>query len=518
MMLAVLLLAVAPELVIESNRCGAYSLQVCLWQLGGEALATPVDSLLPNDEQELSLADLQRVANQLGLATRGVRWDRRVPDFSKGETSAVLRVILPTGERHFIALLEAREGLLECVDFPHPPKVVPETYLRETLGWDGNALHLARGPAAFHAWDVEARKVWVGYGLFLMGIALGAVWVFRSARPGLRPFRPTRTSGFTVTELLVVMSVLALLLALLLPAVQQVRAAARLTQCRNQLRQIGLALHHYVDTYHRTPGLIQLTTIGRGPGLPDLLLDRNISPQAQLLPFLDQAALWRTIDLSETGRGLFGEPPTSEVNGPLLSRRVPLFECPADDVPPGGISYRMCHGSSPSGHQSRETDGDPALRGMALNYQGIRWADVEDGLSQTACFSERVVGDRDSSRFSAWRDRARLPFGVGSFPDEVREDCGRVTLPVTRHDSYDGATWLLTHMHQTLYNHVLEPNSARPDCANRSGEAVTARSQHTGGVNLLLGDGHVRFVGQSIDLRAWRAMASINGGETYITE
>ena len=522
-----LLLAGSPEQ--ELNRCGPYSLQVCLWQFDGESLAARVDEILPPTGRETSLAELKAAAESLGMAAEAIRWRDQPPALSRRDAPAVIPVIYPEGRRHFVALLECCNGQALCLDFPHRPGWVTFQELRDRWGWDGTALHIARDRRTLdNLTSTDDRWLWLtlaaALGAFgLMKLAAGrgrAPWT--RARPAAQAHASaSRTNvahraGFTLIELLVVIGLISLLVALTLPAVQSARETARRTQCASQMRQLGLALHNYVDVHRRTPGSIEMMSFGltpAGPAGPMAFLRRNISPQAQLLPFIDFENVWRTIDLAETGEHALFEPPDTPWNRPLLSHPIPLLMCPSDSVPPGSNSYRLCTGSSASRAQLRRDDGDSALPVMGFSHAGVTLAQVTDGLSNTACFSERVVGDRDAAIFEPWRDRAQSS-GSGSYPSEVAADCAAVTAPVGEHASWDGATWLLTHRQYTLYNHVLGPNSPTPDCANRHGQAVTARSMHPGAVNLVLGDGSLRSINQSIDVSLWRALASINGGET----
>lgn len=322
-------------------------------------------------------------------------------------------------------------------------------------------------------------------------------------------------AGFTLIELLVAIGVISLLIALLLPAVQQAREAALRAQCASQLRQIGLALHNYVDVYGRTPGAIKRWVIDTGTRREHIY--RNLSPQAQLLPYLDQSDLWHRIDLREAGDFTYDDPPSSNVNADVMFQPIPVFRCPSEPTSPGVNSYRICTGSSPL-HVKRlsETPGvDSGLLGIGTSYAGVRFADVPDGLSTTAAFSERVFGDFDSDIYTPWTDFADVPLHSGTLPDQVAQDCSRTSASPSSHRSYLGATWLITSLQFTQYNHVLTPNSTTPDCANnRGGQAMTARSLHSRGVNLLLLDGSVRFVAGTIDTSVWRAIASMSGGET----
>ncbi|MDX1966924.1 MAG: DUF1559 domain-containing protein [Planctomycetaceae bacterium] len=299
---------------------------------------------------------------------------------------------------------------------------------------------------------------------------------------------------------------------MLAPAIQRTRERARAVDCRSRLKQLGIALHNYSALYSESlPPSFQRTTIYPS-GQVSL---RNLSAQAQLLPFIDLADVWNKIDFAEEGEGAANEPASSVRNASLMSHSVRLFCCPSDSVRAGGISYRACLGSSPGYHENPAIG---AFRGVARTF-GVRQAQVTDGLSSTAFFSERVVGDFSMERYSPWRDRARwdAPASSGLSPDDTLASCATTPVTPLEHYSSDGSTWLLTHVSQTLYNHVLPPNSRIPDC-EANGLAVSARSQHPGCVHVLFCDGSTRSVADQIDLGVWRASASINGAELLAIE
>jgi hypothetical protein len=241
----------------------------------------------------------------------------------------------------------------------------------------------------------------------------------------------------------------------------------------------------------------------------------------RLLPYLDAQSVYNRLNLQQVDEGT-SEPPTSTTNKFALQVHVAGFVCVEDDVPQGGNSYRICAGTSPGIHatwiRGRPINGpveSEALRGM---FTGGRFPSrVLDGLSNTVLFSERVVGDGDLSRYGKFSDVAEQ-FSMASYPDEALVACAAITT-VGKHASSVGFTWLHpTYLH-TIYNHVLTPNAAIVDCAagtmalGISHGAYTARSYHRGGVNCVMCDGAGRFVSQSIDLRVWRSLGSIDGGE-----
>ena len=497
----------------EPFRCGMYSLYLCAAATGEQTSLDDIRELLPPDREEDSLDDLRIAAEKLGLSACGVRWSDTVPTFRRGEAAAILPVVTPDGRRHFVPAVASRGGQLLVVDFPANAGWVFGSRLRERAGWNGVALVIAdddrlldrmlhesdrRGPILI----VAAAAV-----LFLAGLVLPRPRRAHAAAGSSR-------RGLTVIELLVVIGVIGLLLALLLPAVQHARGAARRVDCSNRLRQIGLATQNYADVWHgMLPPAQHWFVLPNG-----IVQNRNLSPHARLLPFLEQGDLWERIDLAQTGNGVGnGESaPTSNVNADLLHWGVTAFECPADVVPPGGTSYRMCLGTGPGRGASPPHVKNGARFGVATQA-GCRLQSITDGLSTTACFSERVVGDHDTGRYDPWRDRMIVQAAAPTVttPDAMLHICESAGVPTDKHISFDGSTWLLTAYHMTLYDHVLPPNSRIPDCSGSS-QAITARSHHPGGVHVLFCDGGVRFVSASYDLAAWRAIASIDGGETVV--
>lgn len=494
----------------STNRCGPHALYMCAAAVRADLTYARLGEVLPPTGKESSLAELSEASRLLGLATQAARFKGGIPSFDQGRVAAILPVVAQDSRGHFVSLIESRHGQLRIIDFPYPPRWMNSGDLRQFSGWDGTALFVATdsenltqitsNPIRWPEWIAAGAAI-----IFLMAL------LRRWRASGQRLRAVASRSGFTLIEVLVALSVIGVLLSLLAPAVQQAREAARRIDCGNRLRQIGVALHNYADTHGGLlpPAGEQVTVFPSA-----VFVDRNLSPQARLLPYLGQSALWSSIDLSETGAFAEQAPPASQLNGSLMVRQVSVLECPSDTVPKGGVSYRMCRGSSPGYYQTMDNVSPkaPALAGVAAHF-GYRLSAITDGLSQTGCFSERVVGDQQPARFDPWRDRSQIPSIPIDSPDDLLSGCQSLSSFVAPHYSSDGCTWLLTAYSQTLYNHVLTPNSAIPDCDSNGSRAVTARSNHPNGAHLLLVDGSVRFVSGSIDLAVWRGLASPQGGE-----
>lgn len=306
---------------------------------------------------------------------------------------------------------------------------------------------------------------------------------------GTRP----RRAAVTLTELLVAMAVVAILMGLLLPAVQRVRAAAARAACANNLKQLALAVHHYESAQGTIP-----YNVCAGQRSPP----RNIcfSMHSHLLPYLEADAVARAVYWNDETMDLPGKPPlASEANRPLLSWKIQVFLCPADgNARDGANSYRRSGGKT--------------------IYEGVRpdpiprqLIHVSDGQANTALLSERLVG----GGMSLNRDALIVDYK----PEQLAAGCVQAQLPPESSrgtDPYAGKTWLRGASRHVGYAHVFPPNSRLRDCEASGWIAMglmTARSAHPGGVNVAFADGHVQFVADSIGLEVWRAWGTPNGGE-----
>lgn len=329
-------------------------------------------------------------------------------------------------------------------------------------------------------------------------------------------------AGVTLVEVLVVIAVAGTLVSLLLPAVMSARESSRRVQCANHLRQLGLAAHAYVDAH----GAFPYTSVSSGEFVNGVrIVHRAVSPHQGLIGYIDPA-ISNALDRRDASLPFVNDRPPSNVNltnRKLLKTPVPVFLCPSDLSPPGGTNYRGNMGISINlwPYEPRPSREKESRMGAFVNAQAVRPDEFTDGLSTTALFSERVVGDGDPSRYTPWRDIFSPPPAVNTTDQAIRFCREYATANPPGEYSYAGYTWIYGCWAHTWYNHILTPLSPTPDCASGGGGfsigggggLYTARSLHPGGVNLATADGAVRFVSETIDLQAWRALGTRNGGE-----
>ncbi len=328
-------------------------------------------------------------------------------------------------------------------------------------------------------------------------------------------------SGFTLIELLAALTIIGLLIALLLPAVQAVREAARKMQCTNNLHQIGIALQAYHESHEVLPFGVGDDQDGPISSL-GTLADRRYSALAMLLPYLDQAVVYNQLNFNVAPFYPFVNAANDDqaelktrfnevINGPAAQTRLNVFLCPSDldrlKSRWGPNNYRSCNGSSWSGREGN---------GMFGQNSSVRMRDVKDGLSQTAMFSEHVKGSWDDTVIDPLSDLYNLQ-GVWT-ESQFSDACGGLTPQSAGAYQYDvesGQTWLAGNMNWTRYNHVRTPN--RTNCKNGftwDGVILNPSSWHGQGVNVLMGDGAVRFVNENINTEVWQALGTISGGES----
>jgi prepilin-type N-terminal cleavage/methylation domain-containing protein/prepilin-type processing-associated H-X9-DG protein len=328
----------------------------------------------------------------------------------------------------------------------------------------------------------------------------------RKRRAGLR--------GFTLIELLVVIAIIAVLVALLLPAVQQAREAARRSQCKNNLKQLGLALHNYHDAYGCFPFECGGTT--DPPGASGHLNQGNnwsrLSGVVVLLPYIDQAPLWNQI----AGGGQPGGP----INGkypPMGPEpwdwtgyqpwyvQVPLLRCPSDRFaggsgePHGKSNYAFCMGDMVTNSDGNLEWWAAEPRGMFYYHSKLSVTDCKDGTSNTLAMGEHALSQDNTTIFG---NAIMSISGIAQNPSLcAAKAINKQYIPGQNVQDYIGNPWTDGGVVHTGFMTILPPNS--PSCVTSNWDSdaglISASSRHPGGIHVLMTDGGVRFISENIN-------------------
>ena len=308
-----------------------------------------------------------------------------------------------------------------------------------------------------------------------------------------------------------VIAVIGLLIALLLPAVQSAREAARRVRCVNNLKQIGLAVHQYHDANNSFP-----------PGQLLYMNWQDLSAQLALLPHLEQQSLYSAFNQADVFmiNGLGPALPSYPPNTTAARTQVAVLLCPSDmnrlTNPEGHSSYCGNSGSTPDSANTITSANGPFVAAPLDDYRGcrvFRFENVRDGLSQTACFSEKVLGIGSEDAYDPGTPTSTY-FQVGGLGDvsntpAYHQMCGAAvqhSTPLVPNGEPVGMYWARGYLADTRYTHIMTPNTQSCEVGgpwNGERGAMTAGSRHPGMVNVLKCDGSVAGIKNSIAPAAW---------------
>ncbi len=312
---------------------------------------------------------------------------------------------------------------------------------------------------------------------------------------------PRSGRGFTIVEVIVVMSIILILIGLFLPALQAAREAARRTNCVSNMRSIGIAVNAYSDTHNLLPrGATRL----------------GYSLFCQVLPYIDQMNLYNSLNFLQN-QSISSLP--GNTNWTVASTQLAVLVCPSDSKgDSGGVGTTSYAGNGGYGIQTFGRNGvfvDRSGGRVPQLRQALSFAAITDGTSSTACLSEWLTG----SSASVGRNRLETVFSTEplSSPSQFNsfvDSCRNMNNHSSISNSFRRRSWSHGLFGETIYNHVLNiDGNACTYGSDINYGSYPAASYHSSSVNVLFVDGHVNLVANTIDLAIWRGLATFGGNE-----